>query len=98
MGWQEAMRRLKPTPRGAAQFSLTAIVEEAGAHTTAEAVEALMGRLLSVPLAPEAQDALVRVLDEQLGTTSLREAETYLEHPLRLVAHLIMSAPQYQLA
>ena len=34
----------------------------------------------------------------ELGTTELAEAETYMEHPLRLVAHLIMSSPQYQLA
>jgi uncharacterized protein (DUF1800 family) len=98
MGWQEAMRRLKPTPRGAAQFSLTDIVMEAGARTTADAVDRMVRQLLLVPIAIEGRQKLVQFLDEQLGTSDLREAESYLEHPLRVAAHLIMSTPQYQLA
>ena len=37
-------------------------------------------------------------LDDELGTSDLARARSYLEEPLRLVAHLIMSAPEYQLA
>ena len=40
----------------------------------------------------------IAMLDEQLGSTSLADADTYMEHALRLVAHLIMSSPQFQLA
>jgi uncharacterized protein (DUF1800 family) len=98
VGYQEALRKLKPTPRAAAQFSLSEIVTGAGAHSTAEAVDALVLQFLRVPLAPPAREALIAMLDEQLGTTQLAEAETYMEHALRLVAHLIMSSPQYQLA
>lgn len=96
-GWQQAMRRLRPIPRRPAQFSLTAMVQAVGASDAAGAVDALERRLLRVPLAPHARAALVALLAEELGTASLAAAETYLEGPLRLVAHGIMSAPQYQL-
>jgi hypothetical protein len=98
MGYSEALRKLKPLPRAAAQFSLSDIVRDAGARTAAEAVDVLLGQLLRVPLAPPARQALVTTLTEQLGTADLSQAETYLEHPLRSVAHLIMSSPQFQLA
>ena len=51
-GWEEAVRRVKPTPRGAAQFSLTTIVLEGGARSSGEAVDCLVARFLSVPLDP----------------------------------------------
>jgi uncharacterized protein (DUF1800 family) len=98
IGYSEALRKLKPLPRAAAQFSLTDMVTEAGATTTTEAVDVLLRQLLRVPLAPPAREALVKTLTEQLGTAELAPAETYLEHPLRSVAHLIMSSPQFQLA
>ncbi len=98
MGYQEALRRLKPTPRAAARFSLSWMVGQAGASTATEAVDALLHRLLRVPLAEAARARLIATLAEELGTDRLAEAETYMEHGLRLVAHLIMSSPQYQLA
>lgn len=97
-GWQEAMRKLKPIPRRAAQFSLSEIVSQAGARTSNEAVQVLTRQLLTVPLSVTAEEALARMLDEELATNSLAEAESYMEHGLRMVAHLIMSAPQYQFA
>jgi hypothetical protein len=97
-GWEEAVRRVKPTPRGAAQISLTTIVLESGAHSSADAVDCLVGRFLSVPLDPAARSAAVAFLEAQLGTSDLDRAKTYLEEPLRETAHLIMSAPEYQLA
>lgn len=97
-GWEEAVRRVKPTPRGAAQFSLTTIVLEGGARSSADAVDCLVARFLSVPLDPTARSAAVSFLEAELGTSDLERAKTYLEEPLRLTAHLIMSAPEYQLA
>jgi hypothetical protein len=97
-GWEEAVRRVKPTLRQAAQFSLTTIVLEGGARSAAEAVDSLTARFLSVPLDPETREAAVTFLEAELGTTDLDRAKTYLEEPLRLTAHLIMSSPQYQLA
>jgi len=98
VGYQEALRKLKPTPRAAAQFSLSAIVTAAGAETAAEAVDVLLRQFLRIPLNPPARAALIEALTGELGTARLGEAGTYMEHGLRLVAHLIMSSPQYQLA
>jgi len=97
MGWQEAMRRLKPVLRAPAQFSLSQMVTEESANTTHQAVEALEARFLRVPLAAPARDAVAQMLTEELGTADLTEAESYMEHGLRLAAHAIMCAPQYQL-
>ena len=97
-GWQEAMRRLKPTPRAAAQFSLSDMMATEGVLTVEKAVDALAGRFLRLPLAPPAHAALVALLTDELGTTDLIAAQSYAEHGLRLVAHGIMCAPQYQLA
>jgi hypothetical protein len=97
-GWEEAVRRVKPTPRGAAQFSLTTLVLEGGAHSSGDAVDCLITRFLSIPLDPGARSAAVAFLEAQLGTSDLDRAKTYLEEPLRETAHLIMSAPEYQLA
>jgi len=98
MGYSEALRRMKPVPRTAAQFSLADMLLDAGARTTTEAVDRMLAQFLLVPITAEARDALVAFLDEQLGTSDLAAARSYLEQPLRVAAHLIMSAPQYQLA
>ena len=97
-GWEEAVRRVKPTPRGAAQFSLTTLVLEGGTRSSTDAVDCLVTRFLSVPLDPAARSAAVSFLEAELGTSDLERAQTYLEEPLRLTAHLIMSTPEYQLA
>jgi len=97
-GLEEAVRRVRPTLRRAAQFSLTTLVLEGGARSTTEAVDSLVARFLSVPLDSETHDAAVTFLEAELGTTDLDRAKTYLEEPLRLTAHLVMSTPQYQLA
>jgi hypothetical protein len=51
-----------------------------------------------VPIDDEARATTIAFLGEQLGTSDLVRARSYLEEPLRLVVHLIMSAPEYQLA
>ncbi|MBM1218638.1 DUF1800 domain-containing protein [Ponticoccus sp. SC2-23] len=98
MGWQEAMRKLKPIPRAAAQFDLTKTLAAEGARTTEEAVDLLAARLLCVPLTAPSRAALIEMLTSELGTSDLAEAEGYTEYGLRLVAHAIMCTPQYQLA
>jgi uncharacterized protein (DUF1800 family) len=98
VGWQEAMRKLKPIPRAAAQFDLTQILATDGARTTADAVDCLAARLLCVPLTAASRSALTQMLTEELGTADLDQARGYTEYGLRLVAHAIMCAPQYQLA
>jgi uncharacterized protein (DUF1800 family) len=97
-GWEEAARRIKPILREPAQFSLTEIVFAGGAKTTTDAVDLLLRRFLAVVVDDEARAATIAFLDEQLGTSELERARSYLEEPLRLTAHLIMSTPEYQLA
>ena len=97
IGWQQAARKLIPTPRDAARFDLTAMVLAGGAKTTAEAVDYLASRMLRVPPAPALRDALVAFLDGELGTDRIDRAETYMEDALRMAVHLLMSTPEYQI-
>jgi hypothetical protein len=52
---------------------------------------------LSVPVSGAVRTTLVTFLERQLATAELARASTYLERPLRLAAHLIMSSPEFQL-
>lgn len=97
IGWQQAARKLIPTPRHAAQFDLTAMVLADGATTTAEAVDYLTGRALRVPPSDTMRNALVAFLTRELGTDSLARAKTYMEDALRMTMHLVMSTPEYQI-
>ena len=36
-------------------------------------------------------------LTKELGTDSIERAKTYMEDPLRMTVHLIMSTPEYQM-
>ena len=95
--WEQAVRKLIPTPRGAARINVTQIVRDSGAATTGEAVDALLARFLRMPVSSELRDAFIGFLDEELGTSDLSRAQTYMEDPLRMVTHLIMSTPEYQI-
>jgi hypothetical protein len=97
VGFQEAVRKIKPVPRAAAQFDLSLAVVSSGAKTAADAVDHLSIRLLRVPLDAEVRAVLIAYLEKQLGTGDLDRAASYSERPLRLVAHLIMSTPEFQL-
>ena len=96
-GWAQAMRKLIPTPRGAARVDMTRMVMDSGATTTDEAVDALLDRFLRIPVSGDTRRAFVALLDDELGTTDLARAQTYMEDPLRMVTHLIMSTPEYQI-
>jgi uncharacterized protein (DUF1800 family) len=97
IGWQQAARRLIPTPRDAARFDLGAMLLESGATTTADAVDQLLARMVRVPVAAATRDTFVDFLTKELGTDSLDRARTYMEDALRMTAHLIMSTAEYQL-
>src|SRR5262249_29243384 len=97
IGWEQAARRLIPTPRRAAQFDLTRMVTESGARTTGEAGDYLLWRLVRVPAPQSVRDRFVAFLTSEVGTDSLDRGKSYLEDPLRLTAHLIMSTPEYQI-
>lgn len=97
IGWEQAARRLIPTPRDAARFDLGHMVVAGGARTTTQAVDELLSRLLRVPASPAVRDRLVTFLTKELGTESIDLGRSYMEDPLRMTAHLIMSTPEYQI-
>ena len=96
-GYEQAMRKLIPTPRGGARIDMTKMILDAGAATTGEAVDYLLGRFLRLPVSTGTREALVTFLDGELGTSDISRAQTYMEDPLRMVSHLIMSTPEYQI-
>lgn len=96
-GWQMAIQRVKPIPRDTAQIDLSAVVRQNRLRTTAETIDYFLGRLLVVQPASADRTRLITFLNEDLGTTSIAIADTYMEDSLRMLAHLIMSLPEYQL-
>ena len=97
-GWQLAIERVKPIPRDTAQINLTRMVLSQDVKTTSDVVDYFINRFLSVAPDPAARRDLVAFLNKELGTSDISEAKTYMEDSLRLLAHLIMSQPEYQLA
>jgi hypothetical protein len=96
-GWQQALQKVKPIPRDTAQLSLTTMVKQSGARTTAEAVDYLVARFISVPIDAQTKAGIADFLTKELGTADLAGADTFAEEPLRLTLHLILSLPEYQL-
>ena len=97
-GWQMAIQKVKAIPRDTAQLDLSAMVRSKGLHTTTQTVDYFLGRFVRVQPAPEARTRLIRFLDQDLGTSDIRVADTYMEDSLRMLTHLIMSLPEYQLS
>lgn len=93
-----AMRRVTPVPRVPAVIDLVAIVQNQNLAITSEVVDHFQARLLRVPLSGEHRNALIGFLNRELGTTEINTAISYLEEPLRMLVHLIMSTPEYQLS
>jgi hypothetical protein len=52
---------------------------------------------MRVPPSEDTRQKLVAFLNNELGTSDISVAQTYMEDGLRLVLHLIMSQPEYQL-
>jgi hypothetical protein len=96
-GWEQAARKLIPTPRRAAQFDLSQMIAASGSKTTADAVDYLLWRLLRVPAAAPTRDAIIAFLTGELGTDHLDRTKSYMEDALRMTVHLIMSTPEYQI-
>src|SRR5512138_1208818 len=62
IGWEQAARKLIPTPRNAAVFDLSRMVLDSHAHTTGDAVDYLLWRMLRVPAANATREGLVKFL------------------------------------
>jgi len=93
-----AMRRVKPVPRVPAAVNLASMVQDQNLVTVPAVVDYFQKRLLRVPLVKDHRNALIAFLSGELGTEDIATALSYLEEPLRMLVHLIMSAPEYQLS
>ena len=92
-----AIERVKPIPRHTARLDLTGMVLREGLETPGEVVGYLVERFFSVAPDPATQGALADYLEAELGTSDIRAAASYLEEPLRLLLHALLSRPEYQL-
>jgi hypothetical protein len=96
-GSQLAIQRVKPIPRDTAQINLSRMVMDAKLQNTTQVVDHLIHRFMRVPPDDGARQKLIAFLNQDLGTSDISVAQTYMEDSLRLVLHLIMSQPEYQL-
>jgi len=96
-GWQMAIEKVKPIPRTLPQIDLTAMVKAQGLRNTTEVVDYFCARFLSVSVSDAQRKQFVAFLNKELATSDIPTAETYMEDPLRMLLHLIMSTPEYQL-
>lgn len=96
-GWQMAIERVKPIPRQIARLDLSAMVTGARLENTSDVVDYFIGRFMRVTPDAESRQRLIDFLDTDLGTSDIAQAQSYMEDSLRLVLHLIMSQPEYQL-
>ena len=97
-GSQMAIERVKPIPRDTAQVNLSRMVLNQHLKNTAEVVDYLVRRFMRVAPSDSTRAKLVAFLNKELGTADVAVAQTYMEQPLRLLLHLIMSQPEYQLS
>jgi len=88
---------VKPIPRHTAGINLSTLVMEQGLRNTSEVVDYFIGRFMRVQPGADSRRMLIEFLNGDLGTTDIVAAQTYMEDSLRLVLHLIMSQPEYQL-
>jgi hypothetical protein len=97
-GSQLAIERVKAIPRDTAQINLSRLVLDAKLQNTTQVVDYMIRRFMRVPPGEDARQRLIAFLDKDLGTADIAAAQTYMEYSLRLLLHLIMSQPEYQLA
>lgn len=96
-GWQMAIERVKPIPRSIARINLSEMVIQEGIDNTTGVVDYFVDRFMRVGPGDDVKRMLVEFLDRELGTSDIPAAESYMEDSLRMVLHLIMSQPEYQL-
>lgn len=96
-GWQMAIERVKPIPRHTARLDLSDMVLTEGLTNTSEVVDYFIARFMRVAPGQDSRLMLIGFLNEELGTSNIDEAKTYMEDALRMALHLLLSQPEYQL-
>ena len=97
-GSQLVIEKVKPIPRDVAAVNLSKMVTDAKLKDSKQVVDYMIRRFMRVAPDDATRAKLAAFLDKQLGTSDIAAAQTFLEEPLRLLLHLIMSQPEYQLA
>lgn len=95
--WRKAIEKVKAIPRMPARIDLSQMVRDAGCVSTQQAVDYLLARFLSVPVDADTRTKIGALLEDDLGTTDLKHADSYMEDALRNTLHVILSLPAYQL-
>jgi uncharacterized protein DUF1800 len=100
VGAVQANQRVKPIPRTRAEVDFTKMIREARVQTVEGAVDYFIRRFLRTPLSEERRAAVVAFLKGELKSDKINpEAPVEnLDQALRRTVHLILSAPEYQLA
>lgn len=96
-GWQKAVEVVKPIPRTMARVDLAGLVRTGNCRTAADAVDLLAARFLSVPPSADQRAAWIGFLQREWGTEQVERASTYMEDGLRVLLHLMLASPDYQL-
>ncbi|HEY6347190.1 MAG TPA: DUF1800 domain-containing protein [Bryobacteraceae bacterium] len=96
-GSQLAIERVKPIPRETAQVNLSRMVLDAKLQNTTQVADYFIHRFMRVAPSEEVRQKLIAFLNQDLGTSDISVARTDMEQSLRLMLHLIMSQPEYQL-
>ena len=97
-GWQMAIERVKPIPRHTARLNLSKMVKNEQLNSTADVVDYFIARFLRVEPGADSRAMLIDFLTNELGTTDIENAESYMEDSLRMTLHLLLSQPEYQLS
>lgn len=97
-GWQMAIERVKPIPRHTAKLNLSQWVKQQDLQNTGEVVDYFIARFMRVKPGEDSRRMLINFLDTELGTSNITVAETYMEDALRMMLHLLLSQPEYQLS
>ena len=97
-GWQMAIERVKPIPRHTARLNLSKMVMDQQLTNTAEVIDYFIARFMRVAPGTDARSMLIDFLSNEIGTTNIVEAESYMEDSLRMTLHLLLSQPEYQLS
>ena len=96
-GWQMAIERVNPIERDLPRLDLTAMVLAAELDSPGAIVDYFAARFLSVPLTAATRTDLAQAFAQALGSTDIQANASTLEEPLRLLLHLVLSRPEYQL-
>lgn len=96
-GWQMAIERVKPIPRHTARLDLSQMVLEQDLKDTSDVVDYFIYRFMRVAPGEDSRRRLVEFLNGELGTSDINEAKTYMEDALRMMLHVLLSQPEYQL-